>query len=293
MVFRALDVSNCVRFWDSVTETRQRPRTTYLQRYPIIKPEKYAAERLIRPMSFVSVHYSDEIYHNLLISECVQDAKNELIIIDNREGHRFDTLSAAINAGIDSTVHDLVAVVHEDVFLVRHWQTRMMKSLQTLELVDPNWGVAGSVGWNDSEDLIGHWTDPRGYTDTLGDHDFSEVRRLDEQILIFRQSTGLRFDAMLPSIHNIGRDLASTLATQGRKCYAINAPTIHKYADKCGTKVLDIEQSEKIQVRALPANQAERRCSDAYLHAKWPVWAGTGLGGGAPEACDATSEARL
>jgi hypothetical protein len=248
-----------------------------LRRFPVIAPE--SPERL-EPISFVTVHFCDEYHHNIVTSACVQDPANQLITIDNRQGHRYAALSAALNDGLDRARHDLVAVVHEDVVLPDNWQARLQRVLDRLQQTDPDWGLAGSVGWDGAGRAVGHWSDPREYTNTLEGRDFAPVERLDEQILIFRKSRGLRFDPDLPSIHNIGRDLASTLQAAGRQTYALDAPTIHKYADETGVPITAAEQSSKIQTRDLPANLAERRDSDEYLHAKWPEWAGRGIGGG-------------
>ena len=241
-----------------------------MRRYPVIDDDPNSSQV---PVSFVVVRFSDDYEHNILRSPCVSKPVNQLVTVDNRRGLRYDTLSAAINAGLDRTEHDLIVVVHEDVLLQEGWQARLQRVLASLEQHDPNWGLVGSVGWDADNRFVGHWSDPRQYTDTLEGRDFAPVRRLDEQILIFRRSMGLRFDEMLPSIHNIGRDLASTLSESGRRIYAVNAPTIHKYADERGHLIQSVEESPKIQARNRPPDLAERQCSDEYLYAKWPTWA--------------------
>ena len=240
------------------------PRT-----YPVLTEDTSVA---LRPISFVTVHFCDDYYHNLLRSACVQNPLNQLVTVDTRWGHQFDTLSAAITSGLQQTIHDLVAVVHEDVLLPPGWQHRLQRSLTHLTEADPNWGLAGSVGWDKDGTHVGHWSDPHRYRDTLEDRDFGQVPRVDEQILIFRKSRGLTFDPMLPSIHNIGHDLTAKLAQSGQKTYAVNAPTIHKYADETGTPIETAMASAKIRTRTHPANLAEWACSNDYLYAKWPQW---------------------
>ncbi len=242
-----------------------------MRQYPVLSDEKPAD---VLPVSFVIIHYCDEYFHNALKSPCVVDQANELVTVDNRWGHRFETLSQAINSGVDRTHNDLVVVMHEDVVLVEGWQARLQKSLAALERHDSAWGLAGSVGWDEDGKIAGHWSDPHRYVNTFEEKPFAQVMRLDEQILIFRKSVGLRFDPNLPSIHNIGQDIASTLEAMGRRCYAIDAPTIHKYADANGEPIGSAAQSPKIRSRYDPSNFAEWQCSSDYLVHKWPRWAG-------------------
>lgn len=229
-------------------------------------------KRPIRPLSIIVVHFSDDYFHNILKSECVHDSFNQFITVDNRRNLFFDNLSQAINAGLDQAQHELMMVVHEDVLLLPGWHERFEKSLLELEKVDPRWGMLGSAGWTDQNSLVGHWSDPHQYSNTLVDTTFVPVGRLDEQLMIFRKSSGIRLDAFLPSIHNVGRDLASTLQERGFKTYVLDAPTIHKFADEQGNLVEEKEDSPKIQGRKLPSYIADRACCDEYLNHKWPEW---------------------
>jgi len=223
----------------------------------------------VRPVSFVVVRYSDDYFHNVLRSECVEDPLNQLITIDNRSNLFFDNLAQAINAGLNQAKHELIAVVHEDVLLPRGWQQRLERSLADLEKADPDWGVLGSVGWTLEGVAEGHWSDPHGYANTLEEKSFEAVDRIDEQLMILRRSRGLQLDRLLPSIHNIGRDLPATLRKRGLRTYVVNAPTIHKFADAAGNRIERVEDSPKIQARELPSFVADMACCDEYLHWKW------------------------
>lgn len=225
-----------------------------------------------RPISFVVVHFSDDYFQNILRSECIRNPLNEVITIDNRNNLFYDNLGQAMNAGLDRARHDLVAVVHEDVLLPDGWQQKFESSLMELEEFDPDWGLLGPAGWNEQDTLVGHWSDPRQFSDTLGARSFERVRNLDEHLLILRASSGVRFDDLLPSIHNVGRELYSTLKQRRMATYVINAPTIHKYADENGNVILGGKQSPKIQDRRLPSWKADQACSTEYLCAKWPEW---------------------
>lgn len=239
------------------------------RQYPVLL---ISGTRPTRPLSFIVVHYCDDYFYNLLRSECVHDPFNQLITIDNRQNLFFDNLSEAINAGLDQARHELVVVVHEDVLLPQGWHEQFEKSLSDLEKVDPQWGMLGAVGWTEQAQLVGHRSDPHAYANTLMDVKFMPVQRLDEQLMIFRKSSGIRLDELLPSIHNIGRDMASTLRQHGLKTYVIDAPTVHKYADEQGNLIERREDSPKIQARKLRSFVADWACSDEYLYHKWPAW---------------------
>ena len=227
------------------------------------------------PISFVTIRFCDDYFHNILRSECVGQPVNELITVDNRGNLWFENLGQAINAGIAQALHDLIVVVHEDVLLPPHWDQHLMRCLDALKTDGHDWGLLGAVGWPDPslatvpDPPIGHWSDPRGYVNTLGGRPYQEVHRLDEQLMVLRRSRGVRCDPELPSIHNIGRDLPLSLAQRGLKTFIINAPTIHKFSDHHGVPIIKIVDSDKITDRKSFAFRAERGLSDEYFRGKW------------------------
>jgi hypothetical protein len=236
--------------------------------YPHIPP---SADEPKTSISFVTVHFSDEVHHNILCSPCVYHPNNELIIVDNRGNCFFDNLSRAINRGVAQARNDLVAVVHEDVLLAFGWQQQFEKSLAVLEAADPDWGVLGSVGWDNDSSPTGHWSDPKRCCNTLAPHLFREVEKLDEPILVFRRSKWADLDEALPGIHFLGWEVALAANRMGRRAYAIDAPTIHKYADRHGALVHNAKESEKILHRKSLTYQAEYEvCKEYFFHKRLP-----------------------
>ena len=239
------------------------------RRYPVI-PTITAPATL--PVSFVIVRFSDEYLHNFLKSECAHDPLNEVIEIDNTSNLYFDNLSQAILAGLDRAHNDIIVVVHEDVLLPQGWQPHFEQSLRQLEEHDPSWGVLGSVGWNEVGQFVGHWSDPHQFKNTFLDspYKFQEVQKLDEQLLIFHRQRIPRLDSNLPGIHFLGEDLKQQLSRLGMKCYAVDAPTIHKYADKYGERIVSSRQSDKIGDRESVTYLADEACCNDYLAWKYP-----------------------
>lgn len=225
----------------------------------------------VRPISFVCIRFSDEFEHNILQSECIHDELNQFIVVDNRLNLYYPTLAQAINAGIEQAVHDLIVVVHEDVLLLPEWQSTFEKSLADLETVDNNWMVLGVVGWNQQHRIVGRCSDPNRYHNPGWSKSFRKVTRIDEQLIVLNRQRMVYPDPNLPTIHNLGRDLLRSVKRQQGSSYIVNAPTIHKFADARGERVLSIVDSGKITNRVNLIYRQQKRCSDEYLEHKWSL----------------------
>lgn len=226
----------------------------------------------VRPISFVCVRFSGEYEHNIIASDCIKNKLNQFVVVDNRQNLFFPNLGAALVAGIKQCRHDLICLVHEDVVLLPGWQAQFEASLSALEKKHPDWGLVGAVGWsNKSKSMVGHYSDPHlvNPRNTFSDNCFAEVTRLDEQIMFFRKSAGVIPDPHLPSIHNIGRDLARTLRQKKLKTFVIDAPTIHKFRDSNGKRIQSAEDSTKIKDRHSRTYKADRDVCDDYYNQKW------------------------
>lgn len=224
-----------------------------------------------RPISFVTVHFSGDLAHNLAMSECVRDPRNQLVVVENRHNLAHDSLAAALELGISQARHELIACVHEDVLLLPGWQAAAERALAALERHDPQWAFAGAAGWSADGAIHGHYSDPHRYVDNLRDKPFVEVDRIDEQLILFRRRQRVPLDIVLPSIHNIGRDLARAAHACGRRIYAVNAPTVHKFADANGNRIMCRTDSPKILARQTLTYRADRACSDLYYRRKWSL----------------------
>lgn len=234
-----------------------------------VYPELDEKHSATRPISFVTVHFSDDLAHNLALSECVRDPRNQLIVVDNRNNLLHATLGAALEHGIAQARHELIALVHEDVLLLPGWQPAAERALAALQAHDPQWAFAAVAGWLADGTPRGHWSDPHGYFDHLHDDAFAEVDRFDEQMILFRREGRISLDTTLPSIHNIGSDLVRSARAGGRRSYVINAPTVHKFADAGGHRIQHRSESPKIMGRTSLTYLADLKCSDVYLERKW------------------------
>jgi hypothetical protein len=179
----------------------------------------------MKPISFAVANYgTDEILkNNFLASPCLRAPHDHQILIQQD----FVSAALAYNDAIDRAKNDLVIFAHHDLILPEAWLCHLSQALEAIELIDPAWGVLGCWGVTREGEFRGHI-----YSSGLGilGRPFSHperVQTLDEIILIFRKSSGLRFDASLPNFHMYGSDLCLRAATKGMASYVIPAFCIH------------------------------------------------------------------
>jgi hypothetical protein len=160
---------------------------------------------------------------NFLSSRCFGPSHPHQILL--QEG--FSSAARAYNHAIDRSVNDLIVFAHQDIIFPASWLNQLERVLKDLEVEDPNWGVLGCFGQT-------HDDSGRGYIYSSGLGVIGEpfrppapVETLDETVLIFRISSGLRFDETLPHFHMYGADICLAAAKRGRKSYAISAFCIH------------------------------------------------------------------
>ncbi|HVN84448.1 MAG TPA: hypothetical protein VMW17_06335 [Candidatus Binatia bacterium] len=190
---------------------------------------RFTAARRDHALSFVSPSINDDtLQANLLRSHAVQSPRNELLV--ERHGPR---VQEALNAGIARATNDLIVVVHEDVYLPPLWEGMFRRSLRLVEGNDPEWGVVGCAGVRRKFGLlrirrrgVGH---ARENASTWGQPiDQPEpVDTLDEFLIAFRRSRGLRFDEEQPNYHFYAVDLCLQATQARRRSYAIEAFCYH------------------------------------------------------------------
>jgi len=216
------------------------------------------------------------LQRNFLASPCLREAHPHQIIV--KEG--YASAGKAYNDAIDWSQNDLMVFLHSDIILPEQWLADLERALQWLEREDPSWGVIGTYG----ETLDDHG---RGYIYSSGlgimgkpfDQP-AEIQTLDEIVLIFRKSSGLRFDPSLPNFHMYGTDICMAAHDAGRKNYAISAFCIHNtqpglvlgqdfyqcywYVQKKWKKYLPI-QTTCVRITRNNAAMYRRRLGETYL----------------------------
>jgi hypothetical protein len=173
--------------------------------------------------SFISAVNNDQIAKKCLLSSPDVQAASEVLL---QRG--YSSLAVAYNRAIEAARNDVLVFAHQDMYLPDGWATSVHDAIRVLSTTDPDWGVLGAWGVAASGERAG-FTYDGGWRTVLG-QPFSggrEVGSLDESLLIFRKSSGIRFDPRIPGFHMYGTDICQESIRQGRKCYAIAAFCIH------------------------------------------------------------------
>jgi glycosyltransferase involved in cell wall biosynthesis len=174
--------------------------------------------------SIICAVSDEQVLQSCLLSSPGIGSAAEIIL---QRGHK--SAGAAYNDGIENATSDLLVFVHQDVYLPEGWIESVAESLETLQGVDPNWGVLGVWGTvNDSTQPVGYlWWTGGGAGWEKPFEGAKEVVALDEVVLILRKSSGVRFDEQLRGYHLYGADICFEARRLGRKCYAIPAFCVH------------------------------------------------------------------
>ena len=180
-------------------------------------------------MTFAVAVNDRELFEtNFLASLCFRTPHNFQILVQEN----FTSAAKAYNDAIERSVNDLIVFAHQDMIFPSSWLPQLEVALQYLQEHDPNWGVLGAYGkaWDGTG--WGHvYSNGRGI---IGEQFECPVpiQTLDEIVLIFRKSSGLRFDEGLPHFHFYGSDICLRAAKRGLKSYAVSAFCIHNAQEK-------------------------------------------------------------
>jgi hypothetical protein len=171
----------------------------------------------------VAVNGREVLEKNFLASPGLCEFSRNQILL--QEG--FLSASKAYNDALDRSENDLIVFLHQDIILPKSWLPQLDRALTWLEAHDPNWGVIGCYGETRNDGGRGHvYSSGRGILGTPFERPVP-IQTLDEIVLIFRKSSGLRFDESLPHFHLYGTDICLRALTMGRTSYAISAFCIH------------------------------------------------------------------
>ena len=173
--------------------------------------------------SVISAVSNEEILKSCLLSSPDVRSATEVILQTG-----YTSAAAAYNAAIAKAKADLLVFVHQDVYLPEGWIGTVQNAVEIISRSDPDWGVLGVWGPRSSGEGAGFVYDG-AWRRVLGNQFEGglEVDSLDEIVLLFRKSTGLRFDPYIPGFHMYGADICLEARRHHKRCYAIAAFCIH------------------------------------------------------------------
>lgn len=170
-----------------------------------------------------AVNKHDVLEQNLLRSPMIAEGQ---IPLQTEEGHA--TCSSAYNTGMDAIDADVIVLAHQDVYLPRGWDERLMSCVSTIEEEGTDWGVLGVYGVRESAEHVGQvWStglqrelDSRVETPQA-------IVSLDELVIVVKRDDRLRFDESLPGFHLYGTDIVQTALDCGMNTLVFPGPVIH------------------------------------------------------------------
>ena len=161
--------------------------------------------------------------NNLAISPLFRSGDVPLIVKKN-----YPSASIAYNEGLDQTDADIVIFAHQDVYIPRDWEQKLLATIRLLESQNQTWGVLGVIGADKNGKCVGGaWSN--GLQRKI-ESEFicpAPVRSFDEIVLVVRKNSQLRFDEDLPGFHLYGTDIAQSAIKAGFGAYVFDGPVVH------------------------------------------------------------------
>ncbi|HEY5024084.1 MAG TPA: glycosyltransferase [Acidimicrobiales bacterium] len=196
------------------------------------------------PLTFVACINDDaQLDANLRRSPCLQDdSPHELLVFRG-----CASAAEGLNAGIEQARHELVVLVHQDVYLPEGWPQRMVAQWRLAQRQGGPIGIGGVFGVLDRTvafDAIGRVV----HRDRLLSHRAlpADVDGLDELLMVVPRHTPLRVDSTL-GWHLYGTDLALQAQQRDLRVVVFDAPCHHN--SLTGRVPWHYRQSERVLAR--------------------------------------------
>jgi hypothetical protein len=140
----------------------------------------------------------------------------------------FTSAALAYNAALEDSDADILILAHQDVYLPRGFLERFTAQIASLNVIDPDWKIAGLIGLDDFGKFVGHiWCTGNGELHGQPVEQPTPVRTLDELLLVVRRGSGFRFDTGLPGFHLYAADAIEMARKEGVRSYVLHAPVVH------------------------------------------------------------------
>jgi SAM-dependent methyltransferase len=191
-------------------------------------PLGWEAPAAEEPISFVAcVNHDAQLLDNLAASPCLRPGSpHELIEVRGAK-----TAAEGLEAGRARARHDVVVMVHQDVYLPAGWPARFLAQWRVAEATCGPVGVAGVYG------SAHHPAAPGGIGragHVLDRHVLlrepaplpAAVQGLDELLVAVPRTSALRLDPAL-GFHFYGTDLACQARAAGLRAVVLDAPCFH------------------------------------------------------------------
>ena len=196
-------------------------------------------------ITFIIPVGSEDVFQQCFLSSPLFSQDTEFQILAQRG---FKTSGEAFNDGIERAVNDLIVCVHQDVVFPGGWATGFLAGLQDLHSRGVPLGLIGCIGMTSSGLPAGHiYRHDREYSPNCPLP--ARVETLDEMLISFRKSSGLRFDPALPSFFYYAVDLCLQAASRGLHNFAVDAPCFHQAKNRNHVMPAEFYYSQEYMIR--------------------------------------------
>lgn len=154
------------------------------------------------------------------------DENTRITLLDNVNANVFEPYSS-INTAIEQTQEKYLIFCHQDVLFDKGDDYHKLVSLLAeLDLLDPQWALAGNAGVNNKFKQVVRINDANHSPNWKGEFP-QPVLVLDENFLVINVNRKIRCTKKLTGFHFYAHDLCLNAIYQGCSCYVINFCITH------------------------------------------------------------------
>jgi hypothetical protein len=204
------------------------------------------------------------LIRDLSASRC---ASGRIVIVEGQS-----SAGAAYNTGMHKCSEEIVAFVHQDVYLPMGWEQRLAAAVDQLEAASEPWAVLGVWGIAKTGRYCGKVWCTGGNQQHVGVLGLTEVSSIDEIVIVLKRSSGLHFDEKLPGFHLYATDIVMEARERGMKTFVFDGPVIHN--SRTNPQPLDRHfwNSYRYMQRKWAAQLPLKTCVVTVTRFGWPLW---------------------
>lgn len=156
----------------------------------------------------------------------------EYLYADNSVNNEFEAFGG-INRFLREARGEFVIICHQDVLINKDNRKKLESQIDSVSVIDPNWGVLGNAGINNMFNMSYIITRSDMKTYENGELP-SKVQSLDENFMLIKASANLALSGDLSGFHMYGTDICLVAECLGYSAYSIDFNILHK-----GTGLVD------------------------------------------------------
>ena len=186
----------------------------------------------------------------------------EFLYINNQAGNQVDAF-AGLNLLLQAAQGEYVILCHQDIRLDFDRREDLDVRIAELNQIDPRWAVLGNAGMDDDGCVCANISHPPAQNPAgnlpaerlLAGNLPSRCQSLDENFLVLKRASGLRFSADLTGFHFYGTDLCQMAKTLGYSAWVVNFHLLHKSHGKKDESLVLAARNLEAKLRRLQQNK--------------------------------------